>query len=51
MDDITNEFVNFVDSFLNMYPEYKSPRKVILMGEGPSGKFMPHFVKGLDRYI
>jgi len=33
MEDVTNEFVNFVDSFLTMYPEYASPRKVILMGE------------------
>ena len=51
MDDITREFVNFVDSFLTMYPEYKSPRKVILMGETGAGKFIPNFVKGLDEYI
>ena len=51
MADITREFVNFVDSFLNMYPEYKSPRKIILMGESTAGKFLPQFVKGLDAYI
>ena len=42
---------HFVDSFLNMYPEYKSPRKVILMGESKAGKFIPQFFKGLDSYI
>ena len=51
IEDVTNEFVNFVDSFLTMYPEYKSPRKVILMGESTAGKFIPHFVRGLDTYI
>ena len=51
IDDITREFVNFVDSFLTMYPEYKSPRKVILMGESKIGKFIPSFVKGLHEYI
>ncbi len=51
MTDITREFVNFVDSFLAMYPEYKSPRKVILMGESSAGKFIPQFMKGLDEYI
>jgi hypothetical protein len=34
-----------------MYPEYKSPRKVILMGETEAGKFIPNFVKGLHEYI
>jgi carboxypeptidase C (cathepsin A) len=51
MEDISREFVNFVDSFLNMYPEYKSPRKVILMGESSAGKFFPPIVKALDAYI
>lgn len=26
LDSISNEFVNFMDTFLKMYPEYKSPR-------------------------
>ena len=26
MEDISNEFVNFVDSLLLLYPEYKKPR-------------------------
>lgn len=48
MDDIAAEFVNFVDSFVTMYPEYKKPRNIILMGESVAGKFIPKFTKALD---
>jgi carboxypeptidase C (cathepsin A) len=34
-----------------MYPEYKAPRKIILMGESTAGKFIPRFTKALDGYI
>jgi len=51
MDDVSNEFVNFVDSLVKMYPEYKAPRKIILMGESTAGKFIPRFTKALDGYI
>ncbi len=51
MSDVSREFVNFIDSFLAMYPEYKKPRDIILMGEGQAGKFLPLFTKGLDDYI
>lgn len=51
MEDIATEFVNFVDSFLSMYPEYKAPRKIILMGESSGAKFIPYFAKSLDRYV
>jgi carboxypeptidase C (cathepsin A) len=51
MDDITNEFVNFVDSFVQKYPEYQSPRKIILMGQGEGAKYIPRFTKALDNYI
>jgi carboxypeptidase C (cathepsin A) len=51
MDDISNEFVNFVDSFVQKYPEYQIPRKIILMGQGEAGKYIPRFTKALDNYI
>ena len=51
MDDVYREFVNFMDSFLSMYPEYKKPRKIILMGESSAGKFLPPLTKALDYYI
>lgn len=51
MSDISREFVNFIDSFMAMYPEYKKPRDIILMGESTAGKFLPVLTKGLDDYI
>jgi carboxypeptidase C (cathepsin A) len=51
MDQVTEEFVNFIDSFVTMYPEYKSPKKIILMGESAAAKFMGPFAKGLDQYV
>lgn len=51
MSDISREFVNFIDSFMSMYPEYKAPRDIILMGESTAGKFLPVLTKGLDDYI
>lgn len=50
LDSISNEFVNFVDTFLKQYPEYKAPRKIILMGEDFAGKSLPRFTKALDDY-
>jgi carboxypeptidase C (cathepsin A) len=51
MSDISREFVNFIDSFMTIYPEYKAPRDIILMGESSAGKFLPVLTKGLDDYI
>jgi carboxypeptidase C (cathepsin A) len=51
IDDVSREFVNFIDSFLTMYPEYKMPRKIILMGESTAGKYLPLLTKALDAYI
>ncbi len=51
MSDVSREFVNFIDNFLAMYPEYKKPRDIILMGESTAGKFLPVLTKGLDDYI
>ncbi len=51
MADVSREFVNFIDSFLSMYPEYKKPRNIILMGESTAGKFLPVLTQGLDDYI
>ena len=34
-----------------MYPEYKQPRKVILMGEDFAGKYIPRFAKEIDSFI
>lgn len=51
MDDIASEFINFLSTFLNMYPEYKQPRKVILMGEDFAGKYIPRFAKEIDSFV
>jgi carboxypeptidase C (cathepsin A) len=51
MSDVSREFVNFIDSFMTMYPEYKKPRNIILMGESTAGKYLPVLTKGLDDYI
>jgi carboxypeptidase D len=50
MDDVVQEFANFMDSFLHMYPEYQQ-RKIILMGESVAGKYLPRFTKALKDYI
>jgi carboxypeptidase C (cathepsin A) len=51
IEDIAAEFVNFIDSFLTLYPEYAAPRQLVLAGEGTAGKFLPYFAKSLDAYI
>lgn len=50
IDSVTNEFVNFMDSFLKLHTEYKAPRKLVLMGEDFAGRFIPRFAKALDDY-
>jgi carboxypeptidase D len=50
LNDASDEFINFMQTFLSMYPEYKKPRNVILMGEGFGGKIVPRFAKALTEY-
>jgi carboxypeptidase C (cathepsin A) len=50
LDQVAHEFINFLSSFLGMYPEYASPRKVFLMGEDFAGKFLPRFAKEINDF-
>jgi carboxypeptidase C (cathepsin A) len=50
LDQVAHEFINFLSSFLGMYPEYASPRKVFLMGEDFAGKFLPRFAKEINQF-
>ncbi len=53
MDDGATEFINFLDAFIKMYPEYQnkiSKRKFFLTGESYAGKYIPLFTKYIDDY-
>ncbi len=49
VEAVTTEFINFLSSFLGMYPDYAS-RKVFLMGEDFGGKLLPRFAKAINDF-